>query len=109
MSLGASIALSLHLGIAATNEIHPAVWYQHEGWKTGLYLNSRAEPSFFAGYRFGDKVWFETGFVTGYHVPVMARFGYDLSDRFSLWFVPGVSENGDAGVVFGIEFKQPQN
>ena len=45
MSLTASIALSLHLGIAATNEIHPAVWYQHEGWKTGSSSVERLSTS----------------------------------------------------------------
>jgi hypothetical protein len=103
--LAASLALSLHLGLAGNfNAIHPALWLEQEGWKAGGYLNSNSELSWFAGRRFGDRAWVEGGLVTGYHVSVMARAGVQLHDRAALWIAPAAKEDGDRGVVLGVEF-----
>ena len=102
----AALAFSFHLGLAGSyNSVHPALWLEQEGWKAGGYLNSGSQLSLFAGRRFGDKAWIETGLVTGYHLPVMARAGVDITERVSLWAAPAVKEDGDRGAVIGVEVR----
>ena len=104
--LAASLALSLHLGLAGNfNAVHPALWLEQEGWKAGGYFNSNEEVSLFAGRRFGDSPWVEAGLVSGYHVPFLARVGVDTVDRVSLWAAPAAEKDGSKGAVIGIEVK----
>jgi hypothetical protein len=102
----ASIMFSVHLGLSGSfNAVHPALWWENEGWKTGAYYNSKEEVSFFVGHRIGNDIWFEGGVVTAYHFPAMVRGGVNLNDRASLWIAPVVSEFDEKGAVIGIEFR----
>ena len=101
----ASLAFSLHLGVTASNAIHPVLGVEQDGWMAGGYFNSYGEVSLFAGRRFGDQFWLEAGAVTGYRYPVFARVGVDVVDRVSLWAAPAVSDRGDTGAVVGVEVK----
>jgi hypothetical protein len=101
-----ALALSIHLGMSdGLNAVHPAVYWQQDGWFAGAFLNSRESLAFAAGRRFGDRAWLDAGVVSGYKYPVAVRGGVNLNDHISLWAAPGVEKTGERGVVLGIEFR----
>lgn len=109
------VALSAHLGLVGDyNAVHPQVKCEPDqsGFIAGAYWNSEKAVSVFAGWKLRhDRVWLESGIVTGYSdAPVMpfARAGVDLNDRSSLFVAPAYENiGGDErfGAVLGYEVR----
>lgn len=101
------LALTTHLFVADDfNEVHPCARLEFEEWALGAYLNSRSRVSSYASYTFEQNGWFaEVGGVTGYmgaDVLPFLRLGRDFEGA-RLFLAPAYTNNGEVGVVIGIE------
>ena len=111
-----ALALSTHMGLNRDyNEIHPHVRFYEDGAIAGAYYNSVDRISFYGGYRLEptDRLGLEVSIVTGYpaygELAPMVRGTYDINDNVIMFASPAAesygSENGNIGVVLGIEFR----
>lgn len=102
------LALSLHLLPGDWNAVHPCVRYEHEGWVAGAFLNSEGRVSLSAGYEWTQGPWWvQLGGVTGYSgatVAPLLRGGYDFGQA-RLFVSPGLTGDGDVGLVLGLEIE----
>ncbi len=108
MDIFLGLALSMHLGFEQDyNSIHPHVRVQNHNLIAGVYYNSEQTVSAYSGIELSRGNWnHEIGVVTGYResdVLPYLRTTYDLANNSKIFAAPAF-ENGNAGLVLGIEF-----
>tara|TARA_Y100000401_G_scaffold80731_1_gene66143 strand:- start:228 stop:533 length:306 start_codon:yes stop_codon:yes gene_type:complete len=93
-------ALSLHVGLEENyNSFHPHARCEKDNLISGVFYNSEDRISTYLGLQHEG---FELGLVTGYtygNIIPMMRYKKDK------WFIaPAIENNGNKGLVLGLEF-----
>lgn len=108
MDIFLGLALSMHLSFEQDyNRVHPHIRLQQDNFIAGAYYNSEETLSAYSGIELSKGNWSqEFGLVTGYSdadlLPYF-RTSYNTSNNSKIFAAPAF-ENGNLGLVLGIEF-----